>query len=168
MDAAVRQHHDWNRVISSPLKRCREFAERIARRRNIALHVDERWREIDFGEWDGQEIAVICRKHPKEAHLFYSRPESFTPPEGESLAAAKDRVLAAFCETLELYRGERLLVVQHGGTTRLLLTHILEMSLSNATRIDVPYACLTRIRVYREKDENFPVLISHCAESAAR
>ena len=167
MDAAVRQHLDWKRVISSPLKRCRAYAELIARRRNIALHIDERWREIDFGEWDGQEIAVIYRKHPKEARLFYSQPESFTPPAGEPLATAKDRVVAAFSESLELYRGERLLVIQHGGTARLLLTHILGMPLSHAIRIDVPYACLTRIRVYHEKDEIFPVLISHNAESAA-
>jgi broad specificity phosphatase PhoE len=61
--AALDVHHqstehtpNWDRIISSPLRRCREFAERTATVSNIPLEIDEQWQEIDYGDWDGMPI----------------------------------------------------------------------------------------------------------------
>ena len=165
MENALKYHKSWDLVVSSPLRRCREFAIRICNQRNITLQVDERWREIDFGQWEGESIQDIFTTFPEEIQRFYSQPESFVPPDGESILDMKERVVCAFNELLDSHKGKNLLVIQHGGTTRLLLAHILNMPLSCATQIEVPYACLTRIRVYHESDKNIPVLISHNPES---
>ncbi len=161
MDDAIRHQPDWNRVISSPLKRCREFAERIAEQRGLAVHVDKKWREIDFGEWDGLKIESIQANFPKESQLYYSQPTEFTPPGAESMLDFQERVIIAFNALVEQYRGERLLVIQHGGTIRVILAHILDIPLSHSNRVVIPYACLTRIRVYHSADGNYPVLIAH-------
>ena len=168
MDSAVRRTNGWTRVVSSPLKRCLKFAELISVRNDIQLRVDDRWREIDFGDWDGQEIEKIFSMHPHNVHQFYSHPESFTPPGGESAADTRSRVVEAYNELLNWYRGEHVLVIQHGGTSRLLLTHIFDLPLSSATLFDIPYACLTRIRVYHEDDGNIPVLVAHVPEYIAK
>lgn len=61
--AALNVHHqpaehtpNWDRIISSPLERCLEFAERTATVSNIPLEIDEEWQEIDYGDWDGMPI----------------------------------------------------------------------------------------------------------------
>lgn len=165
MNNALKHHNNWDLVVSSPLRRCHEFAKRICDRHNLKLQVDERWREMDFGQWEGESIQHIFATFPEEIELFYSQPENFIPPDGESVLHVKERVVSAFNELLDSQKGKNLLVIQHGGTTRVLLAHILNMPLSRATHIEVPYACLTRIRVYHEPDKNIPVLISHNSES---
>lgn len=165
MERALKHHKNWDVVVSSPLKRCHEFAKRICDQRNLRLQVDERWREMDFGQWEGEGIQTIFANFPEEIERFYSQPENFIPPDGESVLHVMERVVSAFNELFDSHKGKNLLVIQHGGTTRVLLAHILNIPLSRATHIDVPYACLTRIRVYHESDKNIPVLISHNPDS---
>ena len=167
MDEVARHQPHWSRVISSPLKRCSEFAERIAEQRNVPIHLDDRWREVDFGDWDGVKIDLIRAKYPKESELYYYQPTEFTPPAGEPTMVFQERVVSAFKELFDQYRGEHLLVVQHGGTTRVLLAHILNVPLSAANRIEIPYACLTRIRVYHSSENDYPVLLAHIPEPSA-
>ena len=167
MDEVAHHQPHWNRIVSSPLKRCCEFAERLAEQRNVPLHLDDRWREIDFGDWDGVKIDSIRAKYPKESELYYNQPTEFTPPAGEPILEFQERVVSAFEQLFDHHRGEHLLVVQHGGTTRVLLAHILNAPLSNSIRIAIPYACLTRIRVYHASDNNYPVLLAHIPEPSA-
>ena len=47
---------DWTEIISSPLKRCRQFAERLSAKMSLPLKVDQEWQEIDYGDWDGMPI----------------------------------------------------------------------------------------------------------------
>lgn len=168
MDRITRRYqNDWDRVITSPLKRCQKFAELITKRAAIPLEVDERWREIHFGQWEGQKFETIFQQFPNEAHWYYVRPDKFTPPGGESIKKARRRVVKAYKQILERHRDEHLLVVQHGGTIRLLLSHILNMPLSRTTRIDVSYASLTRIQVQHHGDESFPSLLFHLTQHIA-
>ena len=167
MDEVARHQPHWNRIVSSPLKRCCEFAERLAEQRNVPLHLDDRWQEIDFGDWDGVKIDSIRAKYPKESELYYNQPTEYTPPAGEPILEFQERVVSAFKQLFDQYRGEHLLVVQHGGTARVLLAHILNAPLSAAIRIAMPYACLTRIRVFHESENNYPVLLAHLPEPSA-
>ncbi|MGB5669435.1 MAG: histidine phosphatase family protein, partial [Sedimenticolaceae bacterium] len=54
MWAAVGEPSDWTHVVSSPLRRCRSFAEAVAERFDLPLLVDERFRETGFGTWEGR------------------------------------------------------------------------------------------------------------------
>ena len=47
----------WDAIISSPLRRAREAAEKLGAARGIAVEVDEAWREIDLGDWEGKTLA---------------------------------------------------------------------------------------------------------------
>lgn len=53
--------------------------------------------------------------------LFWADPYSFTPPQGEPVAAFAARVLAAVARLQAAYAGGRVLLVSHGGVMRLLL-----------------------------------------------
>jgi len=158
MEARLKQHQGWDFVITSPLRRCREFAERFCDHNDLELRVDERWRELDFGQWEGQNIEQMFVDFPEEMYRYFFKPGSYTPPGGELLVDARDRVVQAYQELLESDRGQHILVVQHGGTTRLLLTHILDAPLSSSSRFHVPFANLTRICVYHHQDGDFPFI----------
>ena len=46
----------WTEIISSPLQRCRQFAERLTDQHQLPLQVQDQLQEIDYGVWDGLPI----------------------------------------------------------------------------------------------------------------
>ena len=84
------------RLVSSPLARARETAAALGT--GLPVEIDDRWIEVDYGEYDGQPLGDV----PAEVWARWRSDPTFTPPGGESLAAAGTRVRDA-CE--ELFAG---------------------------------------------------------------
>ena len=59
MQAAVGNYVAWSRVISSPLLRCRAYAEALAAQHNLPLTFEARFKEVGFGVWEGKTAAEI-------------------------------------------------------------------------------------------------------------
>lgn len=78
-------------VVSSPLRRARETAEAFGQ----DVEVDDRWIELDYGDWDGATNAEIGG----ERWAAWRADVDFAPPAGESLRSLGTRVRAA-CEDL--------------------------------------------------------------------
>jgi alpha-ribazole phosphatase len=103
----------FDAVASSPLRRCRALAEAIAGPCGLAVEVDERLAEIDFGAWEGRPWAAVPR-HELDAwaaDLLGARPHG-----GESVAMLTARVAAALADWRG--RGGTVLVVAHAGVAR--------------------------------------------------
>ena len=96
-----------DRVISSPLARARETAAAFGR----AVEVDDRWIEVDYGEFDGMPLADV----PAEAWAAWRRDPDFTPPGGESLRRLGERVAAAL---------DDLSALDEPDTTTVVVTHV--------------------------------------------
>jgi broad specificity phosphatase PhoE len=149
-------------VISSPLRRCHDFArhyvqqhvvyqhagQQHAKRHKLRLRVEPRLREIHFGDWEGRSADDIEAADAAALKAFWHNPLVNMPPGSEPLADFHARVLAAWQELLQRYRGEHLLIVSHGGVIRLLLQHILAMPAEALLRVQVDHACLSRIAVH--------------------
>ena len=88
---------DVARVVSSPLGRARETADMIAAASSagVGVEIDERFLELDYGEFDGQPTAEV----PAEVWATWRADPDFCPPGGESLATLRSRVVEA-CEEL--------------------------------------------------------------------
>ncbi len=149
----------WQHIVSSPLQRCRLFAQTKADEYALPLDIVDDFREMHFGDWEGQDIAHISEQHPEAVAAFYNNPAHVSPPNGESIAQLQARMLPALDQLLEQHRGKHLLLVQHGVTIRALIGWALNMDLNHVTRIDIPYAGISRINVYHHATENFPRLI---------
>ncbi len=89
-------------VVSSPLKRAVQTATATARLLGLEVTVDERWAELDYGEWDGTPIANVR----SEQWRAWRTSQQFAPPKGESLAALNARVASA-CEDLMAEMSQR-------------------------------------------------------------
>lgn len=93
------------RVVSSPLQRARETAAVFG----VAVDVDDRWVEMDYGEYDGRPFGEV----PVELWKRWRTDPSYCPPGGESLAAVGARVRAA-CADLTAEAAEHdVVVVSH-------------------------------------------------------
>lgn len=161
MASALGPFSGWQRVISSPLQRCRRFAEGFAEDHHLPFAIEEGLQEIHFGAWEGRDIATLWREDSAALEPYYRVPGSVTPPGGEPLAAAADRLARAWRHLLDHNRGEHLLLVVHGGVIRLLLCQLLGAPLASSQHFSIPLGGLTRLRIYHLEDGDVPQLIFH-------
>ena len=150
MRMAVANRPAWDRIVSSPLRRCATFSAELAQQRGIPLDVDERLKEMHFGAWEGKTAQELMQTDGEGLLRFWNDPALNTPPSGESLRAFQARVLAAWNDQIRAHAGQYLLFVLHGGPIRVLLGHVLGSPPAALLQFDVPLASLTRVEVDHE------------------
>jgi len=140
----------WSRVITSPLRRAREPAERHAAAYRLPLRVDHDWAELDFGEWDGRSIAELRAdlNIAKQLERFCNDPSAQAPPGGEQWMQLCRRVQRATVALLN--DGGTQLVVTHAGPMRAVLASVLDLPMPLTWSFRLDYA--TRLRLLIEND----------------
>lgn len=161
MRAAVQGRNPWQMVVTSPLLRCTGFAAELAANAAIPLEADARLKEIGFGEWEGRTPDELMQIDPGCLDRLWRDPAGFTPPGGEGLAAFTARVTAGWNDLLTRHAGKHILVVAHGGVNRVILCQTLQIPIHNMFCLDVPFAGLSRIRIYGSGAESRPQLVFH-------
>jgi alpha-ribazole phosphatase/probable phosphoglycerate mutase len=152
----------WDVVVSSPLRRCAEFARALAARRNLPLEIEQGFREISFGEWEGRHVRDILADTPEQVEAYWQDPVAATPPGGEPLEAFRDRLVTAWQAVTARHTGRHLLIIGHGGLIRTLVAHHLGMPLASVLRLEVPNAGVTRLRLQQDLNgEPAPSLVFH-------
>ncbi len=133
----------WDVIVSSPLRRCAEFARELATQLHVAVTYDKRWREMHFGAWEGKYAADL----PAAALArFWGDPWHPSPPHGgETLSSFEARVLDTWHTLRQYHATKRVLIVTHGGVIRLLLCRARDLPRAGLLNIDVPHASLHRI-----------------------
>lgn len=142
----------WTHLFSSPLQRCRVFAEHLAEATELELQVREQWQEIDYGDWDGMLLSHWREKAGPQFKEFRKDVSKLQPPNGEAFLDFKDRVLIAWSELAELPDGSHVLVVTHGGVLRVVLPTVLGMPLNRSYPLHIPFASFSRIALSVSED----------------
>lgn len=141
----------WSTIISSPLRRCRQFADELAAQARLPVVVNSELREMHFGDWEGLPHAEAQQLDPEAWRQFWQSPDQASPPNGEAMPDFCQRVTTAADALLATHAGESLLVVAHGAVNRVVICHWLGMPMGAMTRLSVPYAGLTRFKVYHQE-----------------
>lgn len=161
MREALPTSFSWTLVVSSPLRRCAEFASAFAHENGLGFRLEAGFREMHFGEWEGRSAEEIWTREPQAMARFWSDPDRYPPPGAEPLTSFQDRVLAAW-NRLVSAEAKNILVIAHAGTIRVLLGHVLATPANMLLRLQVHHAAATRIRVYRDADGHaVPNLVFH-------
>jgi broad specificity phosphatase PhoE len=133
-----------SRVVTSPLVRARDTASAIAA--GLPVEVDERWVEVDYGEYEGRTLSEIS---VTEWSGWRRNPDSPWPG-GESLADVAKRVRDS-CEELfaEEGAGARaegdVVVVSHVSPIKLAVAWALGTREEVVWRLHLGTASLTRV-----------------------
>lgn len=127
-------------VVSSDLRRALAGAEVLSRELDAALTVDSRWRELDFGDWNGACPASLdCLALAR----FWEDPESNAPPGGERWSEIIMRVRAALA-----HLPADVLVVTHGGAMRAAIAALTGLGSRQVWAVDLPYRALLSVRIW--------------------
>jgi len=132
-------------VYTSPLRRTAETAEAIAAASGCPSQPVDALREIHFGDFEGLTYDEIAARYPDLYSLWMRQPERIQFPNGESLGAMRERVLAAFDSILRSAAGRRVAIVSHGGAIRIVLAHVLQIPDGNFFRIGQRHAAVNLI-----------------------
>lgn len=138
----------WDVVITSPSRRCHDFARQLTQRLNCPLDIDHRFAEMNFGDWIGLKQTDIWEQYPELMQQLWYQPRRFIAPNGEAMEDFITRVKTAWDETLNQYAGQRILLITHAGVIRVLLAQVLDILYQKTLRINVGYAQITRICKY--------------------
>ena len=114
---------DWDVIISSPVRRCRRFAEYLADQLGLPMRVNQHIKEMYFGDWEGISTQVIYEAEPEQLANFWQFPTQYHAPNGESLIQFQQRIFIGFEQIytqIQEQNGQKALVITHGGVIKLL------------------------------------------------
>lgn len=135
----------WDLVVTSPLRRCADFAHELATARRVPVRVDSRLAEYHFGDWQGVPIETLAEQQGDALERFWADPVNCPPPGAETFGAFRERLCAALGDVAEEAQSRHVLVVTHGGVIRLLTCEAAGRDFGDMANIDVPHASLHSI-----------------------
>jgi probable phosphoglycerate mutase len=128
-------------VITSPLTRAVETAAAFT---SAAVAVtDERWLELDYGDWDGRPVADV----PADTWSRWRKDLSFRPPGGESLDELGARIRTALDDLVAAPPGEHVVVVTHVSPIKAAVAWALGVGDEVGWRTFLDTGSITRLRV---------------------
>ena len=126
-----------DRIICSPLGRARQTAAAFG----VEPTIDERWIELDYGEYDGLPLVDV----PAEAWARWSTDHEYATPKGESMGALDRRVRDACAEALASAAEERVVIVSHVSPIKAAVAWALGCDISMSFRCHLDQAAVCRI-----------------------
>lgn len=143
---AVGDEMPWNHIITSPLQRCQAFAEALMDMYDIPCTVEENFKEIGFGSWEGRTPDDIKTNNLKEYEDFYRDPVKLRPKGAEPLNKFIKRVTSAYNKVIKEHEGKHILIVAHAGVIRALIANALHAAPIGLYRINIKNAGISRIK----------------------
>jgi broad specificity phosphatase PhoE len=147
-EAVARSLPAVDRVIASPLRRAQETAAAFG----LPVETDDRWIELDYGDWDGKPIGDV----PVEAWTAWRADIDFCPPGGECLADLGRRVRAACDDLVEAASTSNVVVVTHVSPVKAAVAWALDVGDHATWRMYVAPASISRV----DFRDTRPVLVS--------
>jgi len=106
--------------------------------------IDERLKELNFGDWEGMSWSNVHEQHPEQLSVWSDNWVDNRPPNGETFTELSERcydwLLEQFANT-----DHTVLATAHGGSIRALLCKVLGLPLNVAMQFDIDHASVTKL-----------------------
>jgi broad specificity phosphatase PhoE len=130
-------------LYASPLSRALETARLVGKQCRLTAETRDGLREISHGHWEGLTRREVETRYANEYASWEEDPFTFAPENGESGVAVLARALPVIREIVTRHAGERVVVVSHKATIRLLISSLLGFDgRGYRDRLDQAPACL--------------------------
>jgi broad specificity phosphatase PhoE len=132
-------------VWSSPLRRSRDTAAAIATPRGLTVRVEEAFREMRFGQWEGLTADDVSARFPALYRRWLESPHLVELPGAETLAQVKARALKGLEDLRQAYEGQAVCLVTHGITSRILILEALGLGLDRIWSLQVSFTGISEL-----------------------
>ncbi len=142
----------WNpaAIYSSPLKRARDVAARIADLNGLTVAEEPRLTEMHMGALEGVTIQQMRDGWPDLYQGWRRDASSVTMPDGESLGMVQERAMAAFADLDDAHDvKDTVIAVTHNFTIRCIVAAVLDLPLANINYMDLGLGSRTTITTGR-------------------
>jgi broad specificity phosphatase PhoE len=141
-------------LYTSPLLRARATAEPISRRTGLRPRTILDLAEFDFGDLEGYTYEQIQVEFP-DVYLRLLDPlaRNVPFPNGESPQGFHERVASAMRALIREHRGERIVVVAHGGVIGTSIAWLTNDDLNDTLRYSVRNCSVTHVEVNERSAE---------------
>lgn len=136
-------------VYSSPLERCMETANVIARPHNLEVFDLEELGEVRYGKWEGKRLKKLRKKRRKWYNVQHF-PSRFRFPEGESFVAVQQRAVSAIEKLSERHQKELIALVSHADVIKLILSHYIGSHIDLFQRINIAPASASLLSLSKD------------------
>ena len=133
-------------LYSSDAGRTRETAEPIGLATRLPVVHDKALRERNYGVFEGRSFDEIEVEFPVEFERFRTRDSRYAPPDGESAAQFRDRIMTALDCIAALATGKRVAVITHGGVLGVLYRRVMNIPLEAKRSYSIANASLNHFR----------------------
>jgi probable phosphoglycerate mutase len=98
-------------IYTSPSQSAEQTAESLGQALDLKVKTIENFENLDHGLWQGMLVSDVKAKQPKVYRQWQEQPENVCPPQGETLAVAKQRVLTVITKLLKKHKTDALFAV---------------------------------------------------------
>jgi alpha-ribazole phosphatase len=137
----------FDAIYASPLKRCHKLAEALCAEASLGftnndIQLDERLKELHFGDWEMRPWDEI----PRELFDIWANDyANLAPPNGETFSQLHARAKSFVADVSSHSQGENVLIVTHGGFIRALIAEVLQMPLKRLFRLNIDHVSVTQL-----------------------
>jgi len=124
---------NFDRIVTSPLKRAHDTSKSYTDKIGIPLHIHQDLRELDHGDWNGQKYDDLLADPNSDFKKWFIDGDTSIPiPNGpETLEEVQKRIVHTIREIALSYPGERVLVVMHKHIRSIFTCYLHGVDLSN-------------------------------------
>lgn len=143
----------FDKIFTSPLKRAVKTAEIINEKQKAELLLDDRIREMHFGDYEGQHLDTMADTDINMRYCF-TIPSKYVPTgDGETFEQVYQRMQDFFEKEIFPLEGKCncVLIVCHGALIRTVLTHFKQMELDEFWTIKQPNCCINLMELSNGK-----------------
>ena len=133
-DAADRLAHlPISTLYSSPVERCMETAEYVAKKLDLSIVQLPEVGEVRYGDWEGEKIAELAKL--PEWHVVQHVPSRHEFPAGETMRGVQNRIVDALEALAQKHGDEMIVVCAHADLIKMAMAHYLGTHLDLFQRI---------------------------------
>jgi len=133
------------KILTSPLERCRETAAPLAAKLQIPAEVSDALLEVNFGDWTGQKFKELdALENWRQWNTFRS---GHRIPNGESMPEVQQRITSLMIDLHRNFPDHRIALFSHGDPLRVAMIYFLGAPLECIRKIEVSPASVTVLQL---------------------
>lgn len=148
---------DFDFIYTSPLSRALETANILSAGTKKEVTIANEIREINFGEWEGLTLREISERYPEIFKVWrVDKKESYICGGDSSINNAANRATKCILDIVSKHKGEKIVIVAHGGIIKAGLIGLFEWDMTMYHKIALGNTCINTITF---NDDLKPVLV---------